>query len=237
MKKIILTLLLGSALGINAQESQKNHISFNPANLAFGTLQVQYERGINKDMTVGLSLGTKFSSGIFKISGFDSDRIKTDDFSYTGIKLIPEYRWYLQNTDKSYTGFYVGAYYKFQSYTDDIKGTYYSTSGETSPIDVKAKLVSNAFGLEAGYKLPIKKHFFIDFVIMGPGYSSNSLTITKNQPLPLEFYKDAIKGLKNKYDFLGQIGDKEFKHNGDNTSTVSFGLPAFRYGINLGYSF
>ena len=64
-------------------------------------------------MTVGLSAGAKFSSGIFKISGFDSDRIKTDDFSYKGIKFIPEYRWYLQKTERSYTGFYVGAYYKF----------------------------------------------------------------------------------------------------------------------------
>ena len=188
-------------------------------------------------MTVGLSAGAKFSSGIFKISGFDSDRIKTDDFSYKGIKFIPEYRWYLQKTERSYTGFYVGAYYKFQSYSDDVKGTYYSASGETSPIDVKAKLVSNAFGLEAGYKLPIKKHFFVDFVILGPGYSSNSLTITKNQPLLPGFYKDAIKELKNKYDFLGQVGDKEFKDNGDNSSTVNFGLPAFRYGINIGYSF
>ncbi len=115
MKKLLSTTLLTVILGansLNAQE-QKNQISINPANLAFGTFQVQYERGINKDMTVGLSAGAKFSSGIFKISGFDSDRIKTDDFSYKGIKFIPEYRWYLQKTERSYTGFYVGAYYKF----------------------------------------------------------------------------------------------------------------------------
>lgn len=48
-----------------AQEKM-NHISVDPFLPVFGTVQLQYERGINAKMSLGLSVGGKFSSGFLK---------------------------------------------------------------------------------------------------------------------------------------------------------------------------
>lgn len=250
MKKLIvigvLCLFSFSAQAQNAASGksrdsliQKNHISAGPFPIAFGKIQIEYERAINKNMTVGLELGNKFSSGIFKVSGINTPLIITNDFNFKGIELQPEYRWYLQRTNRAYTGFYTGAYYRLRSYKDQINGIYASETAGNQRIDMAAKISSHTLGLELGYKLPIKSHFYVDFLIAGPGVSFNKIALENNNThLAETFYNDVAAALKNKYEILNGISpNMKFNGNGNTTRSAKFELPAFNYGIKAGYSF
>ncbi|WP_343485548.1 DUF3575 domain-containing protein [Allomuricauda sp. d1] len=239
--KIILPILLLASFSMKSQQNtadveQKNHIMLNPFALAFGTIQVQYERALNEDMSLGLSVGAKISSGIFETPGFNTLTVVTNDITFSGVQISPEFRWYLQETQRSHTGFFVGAYYRYQNYKDDLLGTYTSSiTLEDTPLDIRTSVITNSIGLEVGYKLPIKKHFYIDFLIAGPGIGFNKVKIEERQALPIEFFAvDAALAIIEEYRVLDALGtDIEFNDKGEATFTT----PAFHYGIRIGYSF
>jgi hypothetical protein len=249
MKKSLIALIMlnVSCLAYSQNDSSmhiddKNSIGFSPFALAFGKLQVNYERGINKNMSLGLSVGAKFSSGVFKVSGLDNSKIATDDFNLKGIELLPEYRWYVQkDVKRSYTGFFVGAYYRLRSYKDEIQGIYYSSDvlNPEQKINMETKIQSHAVGLEVGYKLPIRDHLYIDFLIAGPGIGSNKVSLqNKGSELAEDFYKDLSSSLKEKYDFLNGItSDINFNKKSGTERKANITLPTFYYGIKVGYSF
>lgn len=230
IKKSLVLLLLNFSLLLQAQE--KNHISLDPFLPVFGTVQVQYERGVNENMSLSLSVGIKTSSGIFKLKGLETDKVTTEDFNFKGIKIIPEYRWYLQNQGLS--GFYTGAYFKYQDYTNDINGTYVDNTSENYNIDLEGKIKTIGVGLQLGYKLMVKKQFFVDFLITGPGISFNTFELKENESIPQGFYDDLSEAISNYgiFDFM----DSNFEIDANQKSETIM-LPAFRYGIKIGYSF
>ena len=233
---LLTTHSMNSQLASGNDMEQKNHIMLNPFALIFGTVQVQYERALNDDTSLGLSVGAKTSSGIFDTPGLNTFNVVTNDLSFSGIQIAPEFRWYLQETQRSHTGFFLGAYYRYQNYKHDLIGTYTSSiTLEDTPLDIRTTVITNSVGLEVGYKLPIKKHFYIDFLIAGPGIGFNKVTIQDKQPLPLEFYAvDAALAIIEEYEALDALGtDIKFNEKGEATFT----LPAFHYGIRIGYSF
>ncbi|MEX0273012.1 MAG: DUF3575 domain-containing protein [Flavobacteriaceae bacterium] len=233
MIRIKLFLLL-SVCALFARGQYGNHISVDPFVAVFGTAQVQYERPINSDntMSVGLSLGYKTSSGVFELPGISSDKITTDDFNFNGIKIIPEFRWYTQK--QGFSGFYTGAYLKYQHYTGNIEGIYVDNDSEQSTIDLDAKIKTYAAGLEVGYKLMVGNRFFLDFLIAGPGLSFNTFELDENAPLPSAFYDDLSEAL-SEYGIFESI-DTDFEIDA-NAKSETKALPAFRYGIKIGYSF
>lgn len=233
-------VMLSFSRNLQAQEERRHSVSVNPVNLAFGTFQASYEYGFNKNMSAMLSVGQKFSSGVMTISGFDSPTIQSNDFNFSGTKILPEFRWYLQSTKPNHTGFFVGAYYRFQSYKSPFVGVYTeSNTGEKSNIDIDTRLTSHTVGLQIGYKLPISKNWFADFIIAGPGYSYNTLTLKRNQLEVPEFYQDVMDNIRDKYKEVDTfIKNSEFKKGEDGSSaSATFNLPAFRYGVSVGYRF
>lgn len=240
--KIILPLLMLASFTMNSQQEtvagkeQKNHIMINPFEMAFGTFQIQYERALNEDMSIGLSVGLKSSSGLFDTPRFNTGTIVTNDLGFSGIQITPEFRWYMQDTERSHTGFFLGAYYRYQNYKDDLLGTYTSSiTLEDTPLDIETRVVTNSIGFEVGYKLPIKKHFYIDFLIAGPGIGFNKVKVEEKQPLPIEFYAvDAALAIIDEYKTLDILGTNiDFNDKGEATFTN----PSFHYGIRVGYSF
>ena len=183
-------------------------------------------------MSLSLSVGIKTSSGIFKLKGLETDKVTTEDFNFKGIKIIPEYRWYLQNQGLS--GFYTGAYFKYQDYTNDINGTYVDNTSENYIIDLEGKIKTIGVGSQLGYKLMVKKQFLIDFLTTGPGISFNTFELKENESIPQGFYDDLSEAISNYgiFDFI----DSNFEIDANQKSETIM-LPAFRYGIKIGYSF
>lgn len=114
-----------------------------------------------------------------------------------------------------------------------MAGDYTAVDGTISPILIDADALSLISGLEVGYKLSVGKSFFLDFIIAGPGISFNTLELHEVNPVSEAFYDDLTEALK---DFgVIDVIDPDFEINGNQKTKVT--LPAFRYGIKLGYSF
>ncbi|PXW16331.1 MULTISPECIES: DUF3575 domain-containing protein [Chryseobacterium] len=237
MKKTIIFSGLFLSILINAQ---KNNVMFNPFSLAFGKIQVGYERPINSNMTLGLTIGAKMSSGVFKISGLNTNAIQTDDFNYKGIELQPEYRWYLQKNVKNYTGFFLGSYYRYRNYNNKLAIVYRPNSADDSKnYNLESGLISHTLGFEVGYKLPVYKNLFVDFIIAGPGVSFNKVTLdTSGVNIEDQFYTDLAAAIKEKYSFVNNLNPNlNFKKDGNSNRSSKIVLPAFNYGVKVGYSF
>ena len=92
-------------------------------------------------------------------------------------------------------------------------------------------------GINVGYKLKIWKRITADFTIAGPGYSFNKLNLHFDSDISQESIDQIRQTIADRYNFLS---DKlpEFETEEQNrTYRSNFSLPAFRYGISVGYSF
>ncbi len=194
-------------------------------------------RAINERSTVGITMGIKLSSGVFKIPGLSSLSIQTGDFTPSGFRVIPEYRWYFQETERSYMGFYIGGYYKYQVANDNVNGVYTSSSGSVNDIDLDFTVNTHAIGFQVGYKIPIRKRLFVDFIIAGPGVSLIGIDVELKQSLPEAFYEDLGISLIDNLGILDSFDvNINFSGNGNKRNDLII-IPALRYGIKIGYSF
>lgn len=224
------------AQGDMATKQQKNQVGLEVSDLPTAFFSINYERVIGKHISVQLGLGFKSEEGLIKFSGIDSDRIKTNDIKYSGYKLIPEFKYYLHESTNGamLSGFYFGAYLKFSDFGSDLEGTYIDSQDVSHFFKYKGDITVTSLGLLVGYKLPLSKHFNIDFLIAGPGSGSYNFKLKNIIPPPDEFYDDLNEAL-NKYSILDLI-NADFKFN-DNRLRSKFSALSFRYGISVGYSF
>ncbi|MDW5288675.1 DUF3575 domain-containing protein [Formosa sp. PL04] len=213
----------------------KNEVSFDALQVINGVYQFGYERYIWNNLTASLSLGYKGKEGLVKISGLDGEKIKTGDVFYTGYQIIPEVRYYLKNTAHStLTGFYFGAYLKYSNYKSDLDGSYINSEDVSYVLKFDLEVDVTSIGFMVGYKLPISKHFNIDFIIAGPGSGHYNFRLKNEQDLPEEFYEDLNAELED-YTLLDIINsDFEFSQVNNNSK---FSALSFRYGISIGYTF
>ncbi|MCE2847508.1 MAG: DUF3575 domain-containing protein [Sphingobacteriales bacterium] len=232
MKKSFLIML--SVLLTQHVAAQNNFIGTDPFLPVFGTVSVNYERAILPRMSLGIGFGQKFSSGILEISGIDKERLKTDDLSFQGIRIVPEFRWYLSKTEKGLTGFYVGLYYKYQTNSCDVASTYTPENGSATDVDVDLDIRTNSVGLEMGYKLLVHKKFYADFLIAGVGLAKSELNAEAQSEVP-DGYFDELSGEIKRFFVLK--GFKPDMLNQDDKIKADFTLPSLRYGIKLGISF
>ena len=241
MKKTCISLLVVLfALNLNAQDEPKgndfqNEVGVTVTDLLNGSFQFKYERLIGEHISVALGVGLKGKEGIIRLSGLDTDNISTNDITYSGFKIIPEVRYYVNKTQlNKMDGFYFGAYLKYSNYSSDLDGTYTNDADETTPLAFDADFNVTSLGFMVGYKLPIGKRFNIDFLIAGPGAGFHNYSLKNTEDLPDEFYDDLNQALDQYSIFDLLDGDFEFKNTNEN---AKFTIPSFRYGITLGYSF
>ena len=200
-----------------------------------GAIQLRYERLLGEHISVGLGVGYKGDNGLIRLSGLDTEQIKTNEITYSGFKIISEFRYYLKKTGRyRIDGFYFGAYLKYSNYQSDLDGTYINDALESFPIEFDADIKVTSIGLMVGYKLPISKKLSIDFLIAGPGTGFYKFSFVNKKDLPDEFYEDFNKALENYSLFDLLNGDFRFEAANKNSK---FNLLSFRYGISLGYSF
>ena len=226
---------LGS--GILYAQDYKNEIGFEVLGIINADLQLTYERPLGAHTTWGVGLGLKMDEGLVKLSGLDTEFITTDDITYSGFKVTPAFRYYLNEVSNGMEGFYVGGFVKIQRYNSDLLGDYTNSADEQFVIDFDGKFNVTSFGAMIGYKLSLGERFRLDFLIAGPGLASHKYELTNRQPLPDEFYDDLNDAL-NDYSVLDLLGAEfDFEGGSGETKETTFSLPAFRYAITLVYAF
>lgn len=219
-----------------AIKAEKNQINFYAPDIINGFYTFSYERAIGKHTSVNLGFGYKTEQGLIALSGIDTDQLKTNNLTYSGFKIVPEFRYYLHESVNGamLSGFYFGAYLKYSDFKSDLIGTFINSEGESFNIAYRGEIDVTSVGLMIGYKLPVAKHFFIDFLIAGPGSGSYKFKLDNSIPPPDEFYDVLNEALEN-YSLFDLINaDFEFK---DNNLRSNFSVISFRYGISIGYSF
>ncbi|HLV40169.1 DUF3575 domain-containing protein [Xanthomarina sp.] len=239
---LVLTLVLISSMVYsqkieyaNQENPVKNEVSFEILQVLNGVYQLSYERHLWDNFSGALALGYKGKEGIVKLSGIDTDQLKTDEVFYTGYQIAPEIRYYLKSTSKNnLDGFYFGAYLKYSNYKSNLSGSYIDDNGINYALEFDMKLDITSVGLMLGYKLAVTKHLNIDFMIAGPGSGNYNFEIDNKKDLPDEFYRDLNKALEN-YSILDFINsDFRFSQVDDKSKFTAF---SFRYGIAVGYTF
>lgn len=228
---------MGNGLEKEKSDSIKryNEIGLVVTDLVDASYQFRYERKLTSHISVGLGSAYKGNQGLVRISGIDKEHIKTGDITYSGLKLIPDVRYYLNKTQQfELDGFYFGAYMKYFNFRSDLIGTYITSEGQQYTLDFDARINILSTGLMLGYKLAISKRFNIDFMILGPGTSNQSYKLKNNKPVPDDFYDDLNEALKNfsLYDFI----NSDFKFRLKDAKT-RFTTLSFRYGLTVGYTF
>ncbi len=241
MKNLIISVItLFAMVNMQSQDLQvenikKNEIDLVLSDLMDGAIQLRYERWVSEHFTVSLGLGYKGEEGLVSLSGLDTEKIKTNEITYSGFKIIPEVRYYLNNNDHdAMKGFYLGAYLKYSDYQTDLDGRYINEALESFNIQFDADIKVTSIGLMVGYKLPISEKFSIDFLIAGPGSGSYKFSFVNKQDLPDEFYEDLNEALEN-YQIFDML-DGDFRFSAASRKS-NFNILSLRYGISLGYSF
>ena len=155
----LLIAILTIGLASQAQ-AQQNVIKLNPLSLAVLTGNVQYERAINNAMSVQLG---------FFYTGFGFD-VGDGRWSYSGIGLTPEFRYYVTNSAKDAPrGLYVGPWVRYQNFSTKIED---NISNEEGKISVN----SIGGGGILGYQWLFGDAFALD-LFMGPGFTSGTAKV------------------------------------------------------------
>ena len=216
-------------------DERKNEVALSVTDILNGAYQIEYERKIGKHTSLGLGLGLKSEDGLIRLSGLDTESIKTGDLTYSGYKIIPAFRYYLKETTQySMDGFYFGAYLKHSNYKSDLDGIYINDADESFVVEFDAEFNVTSIGFMIGYKLPINNRWSVNFLIAGPGVGFHNYSLTNRRDLPDEFYDDLNEALDQYSIFEFLDGDFRFS---ETNSKADFVIPSLRYGISVGYSF
>lgn len=241
--KLLLSLIicLITILPVISQEDTaaplyKNEVKFQITDLLNSRYTIGYERAVGKHIGVGLNVGNKTKDGLLKISGLNSDVFKTDDLTYSGFRVVPEVKYYLnEHTKGMLSGFYFGAYLTYVNLKSEFKGLYMNEENPNGlPFQYDVTINTSSVGLMVGYKLPLGKRFYLDFLIAGPGAGNYKFKFKEVVAAPEEFWFD----LNDELELISILdlinADFDFSKNKNSDSLI---LPSFRYGITLGYSF
>jgi hypothetical protein len=242
MKKLTIIILITCFSWLSFSQDQivtkakKNQVSFYATDAINGLYTLSYERALGKHISANLGIGYKTEEGLIALSGIDTDKIKTNNLTYSGYKIVPELRYYLNESINGamLSGFYFGAYLKYSDFKSDLIGTFINSEGESFDIAYDGDISITSLGLMIGYKLPVGKHFFVDFLIAGPGTGSYKFKLENRIPPPDEFY-DALNQALENYSIFDLI-NADFEFN-DRNLRSNFSVLSFRYGISVGYSF
>jgi len=217
-------------------KQEKNQVNFYATDVINGFYTFSYERAVGKHISVNLGLGLKSKEGLITLSGIDREQLKTNELTYSGYKIVPEFRYYLNESMNGamLSGFYLGAYLKYSDFKSDLIGTFIDSEAISYNLAYRADINITSIGLMVGYKLPVKKHFYIDFLIAGPGSGSYNFNLKTTETPPDEFY-DVINDALDDYSIFDLI-NSDFKFR-ENNLRSKFSVLSFRYGISVGYSF
>ncbi|WP_346236042.1 DUF3575 domain-containing protein [Niabella insulamsoli] len=174
-----------------------NLVKFNVTAPILKNYALQYERIINKRISVALS-GRLMPATNMPLKTTIKREVIVDDNPFlndiidqakvSNVALTPEMRVYLGKKGFGH-GFYVGPYYRFATYKlHETMLSYEVDAGQNYDLTLSGDLTSHTAGLLIGAQWHVGKHFSIDLWIAGPsiGGASGHVIGVSGQTIPAE---------------------------------------------------
>ena len=229
-------------------EDQKppfNLIKLNLTGILLKNYSLQYERVLNKKISVTLQYrlmpetGIPFKNTILKVVDDDDPDTKKiiDDFKMSNFAITPEVRFYLNK--KGYgRGFYIAPFYRYASFTSNDFNVFYNDDNNVEQsVKMSGKVTANTGGLLIGFQNSLGKHIVLDLSLFGPHYGSGDGNFegTTSQPLTPDEQDDLREQLE---DINIPLTDKTVNVNANGASLKLDGpWGGYRFAISLGVRF
>ena len=244
---IATVLLLGSQRATAQADSvgyipRLNLVKLGLSSGVFSIISVNYERVLNKELSVGLTVSYMLPTKPGALLDLNTDELViAADRKLSGIFLTPEVKWFLEKSDDrpAPRGLYLGAYLRYS----DIRYTG-STSATASGTDasgvvnghLQVDLYEYGIGPALGYQwLAIHDRLVFDAVFFAPRYSYYTLKVDANLNGNGELFEDLSQALEEK---LGRdVAPIDIDLNTSGTTTVDRSSFGYRFGIKIGYAF
>jgi hypothetical protein len=247
---LMLTMLL--ALGTQAQYGIQeyevrgmNIIKANLTGLLFRSYGGQFERVINRRISLGLSYRNMpegpipFKNAVINQVG-DGDQETIDQINSLRVKsmaITPEVRFYLGKKGFG-NGFYLAPFYRYATHEASNISVDYQGTGGANQIDMSGKLTSNTGGLLIGAQWTLGEKIVLDWWILGPHYGGGNGDLRGVATTPLSPSEQA--DLQNELENLAYpFGIKATVSVNANGALVQMKGPVagVRAGIMLGFRF
>lgn len=223
----------------------RNIIKTNLASIALKNYSLQYERIINRKISIAVQYrimpetGLPFKSSILKlIDDNDPDTKKIiEDFKMSNYAITPEIRLYLSRKGYGH-GFYIAGFYRYASFTSNDFNVFYDDENNVQQsIKLSGKLTSNTGGILLGVQKTIAKIIVLDWWLLGPHYGSGSGNFTGITSAPLsQTSQDNLRDQLNDIDI--PLTDKTVFVNANGAAMKLDGpWGGLRMGLSLGIRF
>ncbi|MFA6769982.1 MAG: hypothetical protein WCR71_02295 [Bacteroidales bacterium] len=222
-----------------------NFIKINLAGLPIRNYSLQYERVLNKMLSVSLSYrnmpkgNLPFKSRI--LNSFDANDIEgrniINNLTISNYAITPEVRFYLGK--KGYgQGLYLAPFFRNAKYEcNNFDVTYKDDNGIDQTLSISGNIKSNTFGLLFGAQWFLSKYIVLDWWILGPhiGKGKGDLIGLSSQPLSEEAQKSIRETLE---DFDVPFVDKTVTVTKEKAIMNLDGMfGGLRAGLSLGIKF
>lgn len=221
----------------------KNNVKLNLFALPLKNISLQYERGLNENISV--CMGVRFQpksklpfansiSSAFEDGGEDGEATVKDFFDNAKVgswAITPEFRYYFGK--KPLSGFYVAPYARIGGNTLVWTNNFKMETGDIKKMDFTGKVNSVYGGLLLGAQWHFGKAIVLDWWILGPSYGSMNIKLNADADLN-DLSDNDIKELKESF----EIGNFTTEVN-SNGVKVTGKMPMFglRTGLCIGYTF
>jgi len=236
------------------ERTSRNVIKLNATQLFLTNPTIQYECGIQNNISIGISGSMLIPRNVPRLF-FKPDEDKVEGWQtpkFGGWAVTPEFRFYpgAKQENQAPHGFYIGPYVRYSSFA--LKADYYDIGVENGTqfdrvYNMKAKYSGTTVGLMLGSQWIINKHFSFDWWIFGMGGGSSKFQIevvSKDGALNLtgQQQDDLRADIVNNLDELGKFGKGNYTIETTTNSaklTVK-GIPMTSvraFGFCFGYAF
>ena len=222
----------------NEEVVYPNIVKINSLALIFNNASLLYERAIIPRLSVGMGMGYKYAGAEPKLLAASNSDIAVDIDKITGISITPEARYYIKACDPGkLEGFYAGVYLRYTGYRSGASFEYLRVNKPTESYHSNLSLNEYGVGIQLGYQLIIKERFTIDFMFLGPRFSSYHLGYNFDKQPSQEFLDELSEYLNEVVDRFGLDYNVDIKKEGDAKATTSFSFANTRFGISFDLHF
>jgi len=188
-------------------ESKLNIVKINLFALPLKTITLQYERVINKFLSVGItgrympSMSMPYKNFIYNQYGGDDPEVKEvlDNMRISNFAVSPEVRFYLGK--KGYgRGFYLAPAYRHARFSiDNLEYTFTGDQDIENSITMSGNMIANYGGFTVGAQWALGKHLILDWWIFAPfiGTERTNFSGNTNDALSQEDQYSLKQSLEN----------------------------------------